>query len=406
MRCLKNDPKARPTMVEVCDNLLKLRGPNLQIPLLLDMSSSNDQDFSQGKVKSDIATTCWDRLKKSWGKRASVPEKVQVNTTAVVDGKVYVKGNGQDFTLCYCSSKDAWSMLPILPLYGYSLACASSKHLLAIGGIYSNGEISSQVRLLDPADSSWHDDRITRKMKVARFNATAVSYQSCVIVIGGLTDTNATTTQAVEVLKVVPGNLSSSQWLTVQSMPYGASIPMTAIVNNTLYVAGGYATGASIQHITSVSISELLNNKGNISTKVWSDVSPLPCSTSSFTSYNKHLLIFGGDYIKGCGNKQFTWQAVPYIYMFHSETRQWEKVGKIPTSYYLGRCVNLTDSKIFFIGGQTDVSSTSLDALLTQCMMLELDNESPSAEISQEHSGEHNTINAVNTSKSYTCLQQ
>ena len=60
-------------------------------------------------------------------------------------------------------------------------------------------------------------------------------------------------------------------------------------------------------------------------------------------------VIFGGDYIKGCGNKQFTWQAVPYIYMFHSETRQWEKVGKIPTSYYLGRCVNLTASKIFFI---------------------------------------------------------
>ena len=406
IRCLENDPKARPTMVEVCDNLLKLRSPNLQMPLFSDMSSSSDQGFSQGKVRSKIATACWDRLKKSWVKCASLPKKVQVGTTAVVDSKIYVKGNGQDFILCYCSIKDAWSKLPILPLYGYSLACASSEHLLAIGGIYYDGEISTQVRLFDPADNSWHDDRITRKMKVARFNATAVSYESCIIIIGGLTNTNMTTTQAVEVLKVVQGNLSSSHWLTVQSMPYGASIPMTSIVDSTLYVAGGYAIGASLHHITSVSISELLNSKDDGTTKIWSDISPLPCSTSSFTSYKGHLLLFGGDYIKGASNKQFTWQTVPYIYMFHSEMRQWEKVGKIPTSYYLGRCVNLTASKIFFIGGQTDVSSTSSDALLTQCMMLEVDDQSPSADVSREHHGEHNTIDVANTSKSYACLQQ
>ena len=368
VRCLNNDPKARPTMIEVCDSLMKLKGSGIKMPLQNGIE----------KVKSGNTATCWDQLRKVWGKCASLPEKVQVGTVAVINGKVYVKGYGQDFTFRYCSVSDSWSALPILPLFSYSLT-ASGKYLLAIGGIsYFNKKICNGVRLFDPSDNCWHDDYISSKMKIGRFDATSVGYQSWVIVVGGITDIDMTTTQTVEILKVVSGNLSSSHWYRVQSMPFGAGIPMTAIINNTLYVAGGYTLHASTQYMTSVPITELVNSKDGMS-KVWSDVSALPCSTSSFTSYKEHLLIFGGDYITGASNKQYTWQAVSSIYMYHLETKQWEKVGKIPCDFYLGRCAHLTSSKIIFVGGQTDVSSTSSDVLLTQCMTLQLDDELQSA---------------------------
>ena len=133
-------------------------------------------------------------------------------------------------------------------------------------------------------------------------------------------------------------------------------------------------------HITSVSLTDLMNCKDNASPNTWSDVTTLPCSTSSFTSYKEHLLIFGGDHIKGASNGEYSWQAISSIYLFHSETKQWEKVGKIPCDYYLGRRSHLTPSKIIFVGGQTNVSSTSTDDLITQCMTLELDDGSQFAE--------------------------
>ena len=179
---------------------------------------------------------------------------------------------------------------------------------------------------------------------------------------------------------------------------------MTTIVNNMLYVAGGYTLSASMHCMTSVPLTELLNSKDG-TPKIWSDVSPLPCSTSSFTSYKEHLLIFGGDYIKGANNKEYSWQAVSSIYMYHSEARQWERVGKIPCDFYLGRCAHLT-SKIIFIGGQTDVNITSSDALLVQCTTLEFDDGLQSAE---DHDSSTNSSSGTSGSlydAVKTCRQQ
>ena len=65
IRCLNNDPKARPTMIEVCDSIMKLTGPNCQIPLPNVI----------GKAEPGIATTYWGQHKKVWGKCASLPKK-------------------------------------------------------------------------------------------------------------------------------------------------------------------------------------------------------------------------------------------------------------------------------------------------------------------------------------------
>lgn len=385
MQCLENDPKARPTIIGVCDTLLKLRGPVLPQNVV---GIQSDRPSEINKLELDNAASYWNQLRKVWGNCANLPKKERVDTVAVINGKIYVTGNSQDSMFCYCSATDTWSTLPMLPMFGFSLACVSeTKQLLAIGGASFKKQISSRVRLFHTIDKCWHDDYITCKMSVARYNATAVCYQSSVIIVGGLVDADMTTTQTVEVLKVIPESLSSSYWYRVQSMPYGTAIPMTAIINDTFYVAGGYIMDASMCYMTSVSITELLNSKGN-TPNIWSDISPLPCSTSSFTSYKEHLLIFGGDHIIGASNKRYSWKVDPSIYIYHSKARQWEKVGKIPCNYYLGRCTHLTPSKIVFLGGQMDVSSTSADIFMTQCKTLDLHNDSQPAEDNDKSSSQ------------------
>lgn len=386
MRCLNNDPKARPRIVEVCENLLKLRGTNFAVPLpnVLgrdDLQSQSDFKYPFNGTKANsgpenATTTYWNQLDKNWNECASLPKKLQADTVTATGGKVYIKTNYEVF--CYCSDKDTWSALPLMPVLG-SCIIYTGKHLLSIGGIIANRMITKKVYLFSDAGKCWSDACIASKMEVARFGATAVAYQSLVIIIGGTVDANLSTTQTVEVLKVIPENLSSSHWCTVQPMPFGTSIPMTTIISGTLFVAGGYTLRASMCCMASVSIKKLLNTKDNTS-NIWSDVTHLPCSTLSFISYKEHLLIFGGDYIKGASDNQFTWHAVTSIYMFHSKTQQWEKVGKIPCKHYLGRCAHLTPSKIIFVGGQTDVCSTSVDILVTQCVTLELDDGTESLE--------------------------
>ena len=393
MQCLKNDPKARPSIVEVCDTLLKLRGSNV---LGKEKIQTDLPNRGKTELKLETAANYWDQLTTVWGSCASLPDKVQVGTVAVIDDKIYVKGNNHNCMFCYCAATNTWTLFDILPLTGYSLCRASStKQLLAIGGVSFKKKVSNQVRLFDAINNCWCDDSITSKMKVARYNATSVSYKSSIIVIGGLIDANMSTTQTVEVLKVAPENLSSSYWYQVQSMPYGASVPMTAIVSDTLYVAGGYAMNSSMCYMTYASITELLNSNDSNASNIWSDISHLPCCTSSFTSYKEYLLIFGGDYITGASNKQYCWQTVSSIYMYHSSTRHWEKVDKIPCKYYLGRCARLTPSKMIFIGGQADVTSISKDAHMTQCMTLDVADGLQSADDNGLQSVENNGLQSA-----------
>ena len=289
--CLEYNPTARPSVVEVCKKLEMLKGPNYQPPLpnLLETSDDTDCGISLLQLDSDERPTpafgYWRSLEKVWESCADLPSPELINSVTQIDVKVYVTGNQDIF--CYSLHEDSWSTLPPLPVYMCSLArIVSTKQLLAIGGISQLG-ISNQALLWDAAERCWRDDR---GMTVARYAATAVDYHSSVIVLGGQIDNEQSTTQSVEVLQIVLEDLGASQWYTVQSIPFAAFCSMTIIVDDTLYVAGGFMLGAAVSYMTSVSIPSLLSSN-NHTGNMWSDISHLPCTTSSFASYKDRLVV-------------------------------------------------------------------------------------------------------------------
>ena len=363
--CLKNNPNARPSIVEVCKKLEALKGPNYQSPLL-DVNDDISHLQLDSDKESNLAVGYWKSLDKVWESCADLPNAEQIDSVTLIDGNVYAMGNSSVF--CYSLLEDSWSILVQLPVHGYSLtSIVSTKQLLAIGGISKIG-ISNKVLLWDAAEGCWRGDIFTTKMAVARFQATAVSYQSSVIVLGGRIDIEQSTTQSAEVLNIIPEDLSASQWYTVQFIPFAAHSSMTVIINDRLYVAGGFMLRASVSYMTSVAIPNLLRSS-NHSANVWSEITHLPCTTSSFASYKDHLLVFGGDYVQRIKGTTQLWKAIPFIYLYHSKRKQWVVVDQIPYSHYLGRCINLTPSKIMFLGGQLDPSS---DSTLEQCYVLTL----------------------------------
>ncbi|XP_065913232.1 probable serine/threonine-protein kinase kinX [Dysidea avara] len=373
LQCLDNNSNIRPSIVDICAKLEILKGPNDQLPLpyLLGFRFQTSGDINSQPQRGpdanpQFAVKYWEHLEKVWESCADLPSTEQVDNVTLIDGNVYVEGNNDVF--CYNSNNDSWTILPPLPVHSYSLACVVPLgQLLAIGG-YSQCGITNQVLLWDAAEKCWHDDIITSRMVIARSDATAVGYHSSVIVIGGVVDNKQSTTQSVEVLEIDLDNLNAFHWYTVRSIPFGACNSMTAIIDDRLYVAGGYMNDTGVSHMTSASISSLLSSKSS-TLGVWSEVSHLPYTTESFTSYKDHLLIFGGDYLQRISNNDNIWKAVPSIYLYHVQRKQWEVVDKIPCNYYFGRCAHLSPSKIMFIGGQMHLSISSP---IRQCRMLTL----------------------------------
>jgi len=392
--CLNNNPIARPSIVEVCKKLEVLRGLNYQAPLMnlnfLETASGNN--ISQLQLNSDKrpspAIDYWESLEKVWQSCADLPEPKKVINVTQIGDKVYVTDRHRIF--CHNLSEDSWSTLLPLPTHRYySLASiVSTKQLLAIGGISQSG-ITNQTLVWDGAKRCWQDNIITTKMAIARYQATAIGYKSSVIVIGGRVDDKQSTTQSVEVLLTVPKDLGKSQWYTVQSIPFGTALPMTVVINDRLYVAGGYMLGGSVSHMTSASIPSLLGSNSR-TVNVWSELTYLPCTTASFASYKDHLLVFGGDYVECIRGTKQIWKAISSIYLYHSQRKQWEVVGQIPYSYHLGRCINVTPSKIMFFGGLADPSTFSC---LVRCQALTLTEQLTSKETSD-------------SAKQSTCIQQ
>ena len=364
--CLENNTDARPSIVEVSKKLETLKGSNYQrlLPNLLETNDESDCGTSQLQLNS--ALNYWESLEKVWERRADLPSPQQILSVAQVVDKIYVKGYHNVF--CYNLLEDSWSTLPPLHVHEYCIACITpTKQLAAIGGNFQFG-ISNRVLLWDSIKSSWRKDIITSRMTVARYHATAVSCQSSIIVIGGKIDLKHSTTQSVEALLFDTDNLSASQWCEVQSIPFGVFRPMTVIISDKLYVAGGFMLSGSVSYMTSTSITSLLSSNDS-TPNVWSEVTNLPCATLSFASYKNHLLVFGGDYVRCIREGKQVWKTIPSIYLYHFQRKQWEAVDKIPFNYFLGKCVNLTPSKIMFFGGQPDPSTLSC---LAMCHVLTL----------------------------------
>ena len=361
--CLKNNPNARPSIVEVSKKLVTLKGSYDQLPLHNLLGDDTDCQLQHDSGKgSNSLVDYWESLEKVWENRADLPKAEHMQNVTRIDSTVYVRGLRNVF--CYKFHEDVWSTLPSLPVLEYSLGCiVPTKQLVAIGGVSELG-ISNKVLLWDK--NCWRKDVITSGMTVPRYDATAVGYHSSVIVIGGRIDSEHSTTQSVEVLRINPKDMAASHWCSVQSIPFGTENPMTVIVDDTLYVAGGFMLSGAESYMASTSIPSLLSSKSSTS-GVWSDVTHLPCATQSFTSFKNHLLVFGGDYIQCIIGIKRVWKAVPSIYLYHSQMKQWEVVGKVP--YFFGRCINLSPSKIMFFGGLAD---PSINSFLVQCQMLTL----------------------------------
>jgi hypothetical protein len=131
-------------------------------------------------------------------------------------------------------SKNLWEILPTFPSFCLSLrgiaACWIPSGFVVTGGYCDEHEEKADVHLFIAESMTWKE---LAPMKYRRCNHSAVFFKNSIYVLGGETNTLASTTS------VESYSFDTEQWLQVTNLRMGLLYPYVAVVQDRLYVLGG-----------------------------------------------------------------------------------------------------------------------------------------------------------------------
>jgi len=166
-----------------------------------------------GEARKDI--WAFDIQNASWTRRSPMPHARAGHAMAQVGGLVYViggSGPSAERTLVYNPTTDKWLIGAALGVPRRALAAATDgKRIYAVGGIKSDGGVSSALEVFDPASGAWS---ALAPLPGARGALTAGIIKGQLHVAGGATWTPLKTYNNHDVF-----DLASKTWSKAPPMP-------------------------------------------------------------------------------------------------------------------------------------------------------------------------------------------
>ena len=277
-----------------------------------------------------------------WKELAPLPVYRNAHTAVLLGGVVYVGGGFEGYSTknyrgCYRLDvynliTNQWNPSPITAPFRHFAMTVLDDKLVIAGGATKNDEIIKKVLVLNAGE--WRD---FSEMPTARVSATAVGYHSMLIVVGGQsTLLSKSTLSTTELLDTINGC-----WYTCNNLPSPHQQMKYAIINDKLYLLGGFDTDIKpSSQVFVASLNTLSTHQLN-----WQSVPNTPwCASASVVLYNKFLLTVGG--IQNQGYTAEVWVFIPSI-------GQWKHLTNIPAARIIPAAVGVTDS-ILVIGGITN----------------------------------------------------
>ena len=257
------------------------------------------------------------------------------------DGKVYI-GGGNEVTSTatgsyrldvYDPAENSWSPFPINTRYKYFAMTTLNNQLITAGGIDRFDTVTKEIFLLDGD----YLEKYTR-MITPRYDATAAGHQGTLIITGGKGYQNRilVTTELFDSV--------TDQWYTTSNLPLPHSELKPVIVDNTLYLLGGFNEYGKISPAAfAAPLYTLSSHKLQ-----WTIQQDTPwCHSAPVSMHGRHLLTVGG--WKKTGNAR-----TRDIYLFNKFRHSWKVIGQIPSSRRAPAAVSVTDNKIVVVGGIDD----------------------------------------------------
>ena len=168
------------------------------------------------------------------------------------------------------------------------------------------------------------------KMIIARSRATAAGHQGMLIITGGKDDKNETLSST----ELFDSN--NGQWHTCSDLPQPHFSLKSVIVDNILYLLGGY------NYVRSPAVFTAPLDTLSTHQLKWNTQQDMPKHLSAPVSVNgTHLLIVGG---VGTSN----------IHKFNKVSHSWETIGHIPLARNSPAAISTANNRVIVIGGIND----------------------------------------------------
>ena len=255
---------------------------------------------------------------------------------------------------CYDPSQDKWTTLPPLPVVGFGLGQVNGK-LVAVGGVKSGGQTSSEVYTYDERSRKWK--QTIPPIPTARLFPGVLSLQSALVVAGGYTPPLSSSLSssyyidAVEIFKP-----DTSQWYRTDPLPTACYDISLVAIGNTYYALGGY-NGSRLNQALYASVDDLLRNavptnqtthSGSSDTQsAWKMLPNTPTYRPAAAVLAGNLLAIGGDETseaegEACVKKE--------VYMYSPSTNSWIYVSDLPAPLSGTAVAGLSSTEVLVIG--------------------------------------------------------
>ena len=259
-----------------------------------------------------------------------------------------IKGDRQVFQ--YNNERNEWSALPLCPTYGFALVELNGK-LISVGGTEHDIPRTPTSSVYTLEDLQWR--KTMPPLAIARFRASAITYDSHAIVCGGVnswTSTNQfTCTSTVEVY-----SSDTNQWTMSSPLPFALSRLSTAVVNDMCYIIGGQCQEYVTKVAACVPLSVLTRSAGSHravisqpspSSAVWEVLPDCPLPLSAAAQLGGCVFALGGIQ-QGNGSTD--------VHLYSHISNCWRRVTgvKLPIASYRATTTTLPSGDIILIGGQ------------------------------------------------------
>ena len=272
------------------------------------------------------------------------PKTVQLHTTVYVGGGD--SGGVSDSTvLQYECTTDSWSKLPEYQYYLFGMSLINGRHLTLVGGRdrHTHKETNT-LGVWDPSSQQWTHPY--PPMITPRRHPEVATYNNYLLAAGGNDGSRKLAT--VEVLHVG----ASEQWLTATQLPVPCELKTSAILHDNWYVI------TASKQVMYTSLPELCTTPETVTMSAtntrpaqWRRLRDAPLGGSTAIALHGSLLTVGGSHDNTVSTA---------IHLYHPETDEWTKVGKVPTPRYWCSVTLLPSGEFLVSGGQDRHRLTTL----------------------------------------------
>ena len=275
-----------------------------------------------------------------WKEGASAPVNGFGHTAVWLNGLVYVGGGfpeissmGSYIVNCYNPDTNSWTS-PIDVPYCFFAMTVLNNSLLIAGGQDKGYKRTNEILIMIAGQLKHYTKMIT-----AMSSATAVGHQTMLIITGGWDD-EGKILSSTELF-----DSSNGQWYTCSKLPQPCHSMRSVIVDNILYLLGGYDD----THKPSLAVFTAPLNTLSKHKLKWHTHQDAPWYHSTPVSvYGTHLLIVGGS--KKSGND---YARISDVNKLNKANHSWKRIECIPSERSSSAVISIAN-KVIVIGGRNN----------------------------------------------------